>query len=283
MTSFSVVLYIVIAWSAGALRSEPEEHTASPKLAICIVGAARMLVDRKVHGSLERHLLSTRFARGLQKSTPDLFVSVHPDDSKKVKPDGMKTAMSVPLSSITDAMRVLTPVNYTIEEGAGPYPLDSSVRRLIKRTCYTRPNHYINNNDILGRTMNYYHSHKSCHNLMVKYEEDTQQRYNNVMFSRPDIVWRKHFPRQLLSSSNMICEHDWFQVVPRKTSRYLGNLLDEHFLDTNPPVCGANDPEALLRYTGLRAAREQGVTFTYTWDYNEYVDVMRPDRHLFNR
>jgi len=284
MTGYSVVLCIVIAWSAGALRLQPNEHTDSPKLAICIVGAARMLVNEKVHYSLERHLLSTQFASGLLKATPDLFVSVHPGDSNRVKPDHLHTAMSVSVSSIRDVMRMLTPVNYTIEDGAGPYPFDANVRKFIrKKTCYTRGKRYMNNDDILGRTMNKYHSYKSCHNLVVKHEEDTLLRYDNVMFSRPDIVWRLNFPRQLLSSSKMIFGYDWYQVVPRNTSEYLGNLLDEHFLSDYPPACNAKDPEVLVWKTGKRAARKHGVKFTWTWAYHDYVNVLRPDGRLFNR
>jgi len=284
MTSGLVVIFIAIAWSAGAVRLQPNEHTGPPKLAICIVGAARMMVNEKVHGSLERHLLSTKYARGLLKATPDLFVSVHPGDSTKIKPDHLASAMSVPVSSIRDVMLVLKPVNYTIEEGTGPYPFDASVRNFIgKQTCYTHRHTYLSNVDIIGRTMNNYYSHKSCHNLLVKHEEDTLLRYDNVMFSRPDIVWRSDFPRQLLSPNNMIFGHDWYQVVPRKTSEYLGNLLEQHFLSKNPPVCHGRNPEALVAYTGTHAARKQGVRLTWTWAYHKYVDVMRPSGKLFNR
>jgi len=293
MTSLPVVICIVISWSVGALRLQPDEHADPSKLAICIVGAARMIVNEKVHGSLERHLLSTKYARGLLKNTPDLFVSVHPGDSKKIKPDGLHSSMSVPESSIRDVMRRLTPVDYTIEEGAGPYPFDFSVRHFIpKKLCYTKPSMYDYHTnehynyytfDVLGRTMNNFHSHKACHTLVVKHEDDTRLRYDNVMFSRPDIVWRKDFPRELLSRNKMTFGHDWYQVVPRKTSQYLGTLLDEHFLDNDPPACNAKDPEALVLYTGKRAAGKEGVELDWTWAYHTYVDVMRPDGRMFNR
>jgi len=290
MTSLPVVICILISWSAGALRLQLDEHADPPKLAICIVGAARMIVNEKVHGSLERHLLSTKYARGLLKNTPDLFVSVHPGDSKKIKPDGLHSSMSVPESSIRDVMRILTPVNYTIEEGTGPYPFDFSVRHFIpEKLCYKSKFYHTNEHynyftsDVLGRTMNNFYSHKSCHNLVVKHENDTRLRYDNVMFSRPDIVWRKDFPRALLSRNKMTFGHDWYQVVPRKTSQYLGTLLDEHFLNKDPPACTAKDPEALVLYTGKRAAGKEGVELDWTWAYHTYVDVMRPDGRMFNR
>lgn len=288
MVSYSHVICTVIVWSVGALRLQPDEHTDSPKLAICIVGAARMLVHVKVRAPLEEHLLSTKFARGLLKSTPDLFVSVHPGDSKRAKPDQVPlashSAMSVSLTSIKHAMDTLAPVDYIIEEGAGPYPMDASVRKFIsKESCYSKGNAYINNHDIIGRTMNYYHSFGSCHNLVVKHEEGTLLQYDNVMFSRPDILWLRDFPRKLLSSSTMIFEHDWFQVVPRKTSGYLGSLLEEHFLSNDPPLCDADIPEQFVNYTGKRAAREQGAKFAWTWDYDSYVKVMRSHGDLYNR
>jgi len=288
MTAFPYVICIVLAWSVGALRLQPDENTESPKLAICIVGAARMLVHVKIRDPLEQHLLSTKFARGLLKATPDLFVSVHPGDSTRAKPDqapmASQSAMSVTVQAIEHVMDLLKPVSYTIEKGAGPYPMNASVRKFVlKESCYSEGKRYINNPDIIGRTMNYYHSYKSCHNLMVKHEEDTLLRYDRVMFSRPDILWLRDVPRQLVGYHYMIFEHDWFQVVPRKTSGYLGSLLDEHFLNKNPPLCNADIPEQFVNYTGKRAAREQGVRYTWTWDYDHYVKVMRKHGDLWNR
>jgi len=282
MALFTPFLGILILLPASALRLQPNESSDSPKLAVCIVGAARMLVHKDVYGSLERHVLSGNLARGLLKATPDLFVSVHPVDSHHNKPDIPNNIMDVQVADISEVMRILTPVSYIVEEGSWLYPCNASVRNFLPNSsCYVSK--YLGNSDILGRTMNYFYSHKSCHELLVKHEEETQQRYDTVMFMRPDIVWLQDAPPRLFSRHTMIFEHDWFQVMPRNTSSYLGNLLYEHFLNENPPVCDARTPEILVNFTGRRAAREQGVRYIWTWDYHDCLKVMRPDGKLFNR
>lgn len=259
--------------------AESCSDAVTPKVAVCVSGAARTMTNKEVYSSFARHILAGTRGRGLQRAEIDVFAHVKLGDSPN-KRQGKRDVDFDPViaerAAVGHALEAMHATRSELVDGEGPYPV-GEVRSFVKEGCFDKG--FFQNDNHLSRAMNQFWSIDKVHKMMEEEERAAGEHYDIVVFVRPDLLWNVSLPESILNCNRATFQRpamDWASVVPRNVSEFYKNILSDFFISPTPEVCRPATSEKLVE-SSMKSMKRRGVYVE--WGVLD-VPVLRPDGSL---
>jgi len=204
------------------------EHPAKlPRVAVCIMGAARTFADSKVHTSIKTRFVDALGGRGLGNeelyTQGDVFIWLKlaaPATPQRCF-DGRRTEICSFMhrdeytatyegtyADIQAAVAAFRPVRTVISNETPLETHDEALSWVVEQSCWkfqSRLHMFLNN------LMNY----ENCANMVEDREFEHNERYDWVAFTRPDFLFALHARPICDYDKEVYYAHDFVQLVPR--------------------------------------------------------------------
>lgn len=257
-----------------------------PRVAICVVGAARTFPQEQAWRSLKRNLIEGFGGIGLDSPSPDVFMHLKlvddaPKEQREWRFDPLTRRLDQPLCAAACAFQPTALVLSANGSHAGPTRPNALARGCFRSGFF---GHTVN----LMRAVSQWSSFAACHESLAAHEaKHGGRRYDVVALTRPDTVWyagvKPHCLHELRETTvvhrgpprwNSTLE--WLLLMPR---RHAASILNTALLfdscTPGQPCCGIARSEDLLSFALARTGR---------WRHEPFgVDILRGSQHAAMR
>jgi len=259
--------------------------SSNPKIAILVAGRASGMVQPAKTAGFRKHVLEylhSKGARGLAEgSTPDVFVHVKTGEGQVVasrEAAGPHTVVSHEMCEA--AMQEMSVTSHMIEDGWGHTEL--------KRPDCFKTKHQ--GSATVFSQAGYWHSIQNVFGLMAEQEKKMSDKYDIIIFHRPDHEWRHDVDWAKINSKpnleiimapanfygarseSVSCKHghiwgDQMMILPRPASEPFMTLYDDLALSASPKICGIGQNEEVFSKT-QKSLNAKGFNIDWTMARN---------------
>ena len=257
-------------------------NRAPPRVAHCVVGAARTFATDQAALSLLKHLVEDLGGQGLTSPLPDVFfhMKLVDDQPKAQKEWAFKRLDSRDPSPVCRRACRFAPQAVTLlnVSHSGPAAPAATAR------CF-RSGFWANDHN-RARAVSQWNGFAACHAMVAAREAAVGLAYDTVVIVRPDLVWYQGVRPYCLHDLSRTTIHrgkanwdsklEWLIIMPRRQAASL--MTTARLFETcapGEPCCAIARSEDLLEYALRRAGEFQEVPFA--------IDILRAPQEAARR
>ena len=223
-----------------------------PRVAHCVVGAARTFATDQAALSLRHHLVEDFGGRGLTSSAPDVFFHMKlVDDVPKSQKEWAFKQLSVRGGAVCRQACRFAPRAVTLLNASHSGP--AAAGRCLRSGFFAKPENR-------ARAVSQWHGFAACLDMVEAREAAAGSTYDVVVLARPDLVWYRGVGPHCAHDLTRTTIHrgkpgwnsrlEWLLLMPRAQAAAI--LRTAHLFESctpqQPRCCAISRSEDLLEY-----------------------------------